>query len=269
MHVLCGESIKGDGIENEDEFGFSDNTFWVIDGASDLFGLNLFNSNDDVAFYVRTLSKKIKECMNDQDELSKILLNSIYATNEFLGLQVEKYEDYKLPSFAILIGRIVEGICEYYILGDCFLAVYEKDGVRKYTDNRLIQFTRNNREGVRRLIEEGLLTQSSEKGVFIETRKCMNKKDGYWIGSPDGKGVEHGIYGKIQLSSDAKILGFTDGFAEAFDVFEIDSLEDLDASEEGIAKTVSTLRSMQDEDFCRSIVRVRSKDDLTYILIER
>lgn len=269
MRVICTDTIKGDGIENEDVFGVEKNCFWVIDGATDLFGLKLFDVKDDVAFYVRHLSKTIGRFCNEENDLKKVLKDAILETNKTLKLKVDEYESYKLPSFAIVMARINDNSCEYYILGDCFLVIEENGDIKQYTDSRLSAFSKRNREGIIQLRDEDKLNSQSENILFQNTRKYMNKKEGYWIGSPDAIGIDHGLSGIIDINNNTKILGFSDGLYEAFELFKITSLEELDYNKKGIVETVRKLRIRQNEDFERKVTRVRKVDDLTYVLVER
>ncbi len=196
MRVICKKTLKGDGSENEDIYGIKDDFFWIIDGATDLFGLDLFDGEDDVACYIRQLSTNIGRICEEKKDLKDILCESIRSTNNDLNLVVNSYESYKLPSFAILIAKLNEDTCDYYILGDCTLVVFGSEQLTKISDERLYIFSRNNREGIRRLKNEDRLNDISERSIFQETRKQMNQLNGYWIGSPDGSGIEYGLTGQ-------------------------------------------------------------------------
>lgn len=84
--------------------------------------------------------------MNDNELLQEILKKTILQVNEKLGLDTQQYNSFELSSFAILVARCIENVCEYYVLGDCSLLVYENGDVNKITDKRLVEFSLRNRE---------------------------------------------------------------------------------------------------------------------------
>lgn len=256
----------GDGKKNEDVYGYKNNVMWVIDGATDLFGTNFFGSDDDVAYYVECLGKSIEECCEDNVKLSAILKEAIRITNIKVKMIIEKYEAYTLPSFAICMVRLLEDVCEYYVLGDCTALIRTNGGQIEITDKRIQSFTTRNREGIQKLREKGLLDSDSEISLYKETRKLMNREEGYWIGSANDIGIDYGKSGEIKINGETSVLVYSDGLSEAFELFGIVKQEDDLFDPETLARIVRELREKQEEDSNRVITRVRKKDDLTYIL---
>ena len=267
MKVLASFSERGDRIENEDVYGYNKNIFWVIDGATDLYHLNLFECNDDVAHYVRQLSQCIYNNANDKDKLVDIIRKSVLDTNDLLNLKTEEYDSYKMPSFAILLARVTDSKCEYYILGDCVLLIKKKNKIIKITDKRLLAFTEKNRSGIVNLQKNGRLNSENETNLYRDIRKYMNSENGYWIGSVDCAGIENAIQGEIDIDDESMFLGFSDGLLEAFDLFEISAIDESVFDAARLEYIVKELRKLQQDDAQRSIARVRKKDDLTYILV--
>lgn len=267
MEVLSSYSERGDGPDNEDAYGYRDNIFWVIDGATDLYHLNLFGCDDDVARYVRQLNQCIYDNANGKDRLADILRKSVSDTNKLLSLKTEDYEIYKLPSFAVLLARMTGSKCEYYILGDCVLLVRNKGEIIKLTDSRLLVFTEKNRSGIEALKKSGKLTYENKIELLRDTRKYMNTENGYWIGSVDCAGIDNAIQGEIDIDPETMCLGCSDGLMEAFDLFGISAIDGSIFDAEKLKHIVNALRKCQQDDARNSVARVRKKDDLTYILV--
>lgn len=117
---------------------------------------------------------------------------------------------------------------EYYVLGDCSIATSQGEVI---TDSRIQQFSEDN-------IKQLEANPKDRQSVFQGTRKKMNTPAGYWIGSVDGAGIDHGIQGifphldPIALYTDGlKDLLANHGLGEGFifnQVEKIDSLLKLD-----------------------------------------
>lgn len=267
MNILGAFSERGDGMDNEDIYGYRDNVFWVIDGATDLFHLNLFDCDDDVAYYVRCLSKTIFNNISAIESLKSIVIKAINDANNICNINVSETEAYKFPSFAIVVARINESKLEYFVLGDCTLLLNTNNGIVEITDKRLLEFSKRNRAGIERLLSSDAFDHVTEIEIYRETRFLMNKKNGYWIGSVDLCGIDHAIEGVLKIDEDTKIIGCTDGFMEAFNLFDIANIDKNIFDAFALEKISKELRKRQNEDQERNKARVRTKDDLTYILV--
>ncbi|MCR5824188.1 MAG: hypothetical protein K6G60_07150 [Lachnospiraceae bacterium] len=268
MKVVYKGLIKGDGLENEDICDSCGNVFWVIDGATDLFGLNLFSTVDDVAYYVKHLNENIKKHCYENAELSDIIKESVVDTNRELLLSINYTETYKLPCFAIAMARIQNNVFDYYVLGDCTIAIRDEEGVRKITDDRIGTFSKKNVGQLSQLIQNGEYSKEREIEIYRLTRSCMNKKDGYWIGSCDPVGIVHGVSGKLAINKKTSYLAYTDGLAEAFEVFEIYTIDKLKFQKEEIDYVLSKLINIRSYDTGRAYTRVRQQDDIAFVLVE-
>lgn len=267
MEILANYSECGDGIENEDVIGYKGDYFWIIDGATDLFNLDFFGCQDDVAHYVKQLSECIAGSVNNNLEMNKIIKKAIYMTNKILNLEVDNYYAYELPSFAILFVKLEMNKCKYFVLGDCILQIKNKSNIIQIRDNRIKTFSKKNRVGFEELKKNNKLNYFSEKKLYIDTRKYMNRIDGYWIGSADAKGLEHGIEGEVDTDQNTICLGYSDGLLEAFELFDVAKINKDIFDKKTLEKVVRQLRELQQKDTQRECTRVRVKDDLSYILV--
>lgn len=268
MQILSKYSEKGDGVENEDAIGHKDNCFWVIDGATDLFKLNLFGVNDDIAYYVEKLNLYISETAEKDKSLSDIIYEAIKRTNMALKISNTIYEAYKMPNFAIMMVRLDQGKCEYFVLGDCTLQIRNKKCIVEITDTRIAEFSKQNRIFLEKLKKKGELNDRNELSIYQKTRQCINNENGYWIGTVDAKGIDKAIQGEIELDRNAVLLGCTDGLMEAFDTFKIATVSDQIFDKIYLDDLVRKLRKCQNQDEGRKHIRTRKRDDVSYILVK-
>ena len=74
MKVLLSFSQKGDGAVNEDVCGFTEDSAWVIDGATDVFNINALGKENEVNWYVNELNKLL---------FQRLRLTNLDANREF------------------------------------------------------------------------------------------------------------------------------------------------------------------------------------------
>lgn len=266
MEILKAITRKGDRMENEDSFGYTDNALWVIDGATDLFNLGLFEG-DDVAFYVKKLNDEIKSQYNETDSLKQIIKQAILSLNNKINLNIKQYETYKYPSFAIAMVRFVDDKLEYLVLGDCTVLIDTGIEILNFTDTRISAFSKYNKQKIKEMKSKGIFNKENELSLFQSTRTMMNTENGYWIGSIDPVGLEHALVGEISANRNTKVICCTDGFFEAFELFNISKIDETIFNEKILSNIEKELETKQDKDLERNIVRVRVKDDLTYVFV--
>lgn len=110
---------------------------------------------------------------------------------------------------------------EYLILGDCFLLINNK----VLTDDRVTSFFDNAVQQIEQKMIEG--KKINRKEIFREIRKLSNQKNGYWIGSIDGIGIENAIIDMIPLSKNTVIKLMSDGFYEDYCRYSQLSIEEI------------------------------------------
>ena len=272
MKVLGEYSEKGDGKKNQDCYGYLEDFFWVIDGATDLFNVNQFDDDDDVNWYVNRLNARIKSHVSTNLSPKEVLsaaIKSLYRDIRRENVRIDEIETYKLPTYAISIGKIRGNTLNYVILGDCFCGVLQNNmDVILLTDNRIKEFSSRNKTRIKKLRSEKRLTAKNELAIFQETRKQANTLSGYWIGDIREDCLKHSIEGELKVSAGTKLLLFTDGFYEALDTFHILNMDAHLFNNNILADTMKRLRTLQNKDHERKNIRARKKDDATYLLLE-
>lgn len=217
MSVKYMQSIKGTSEENEDAVGYRDNYYWVIDGATALFE-NPVYPPFTVADIVNDLSDTLPENIDDSKSLSEILHDSIQTVAQYrlhTSENTTTREQYaKLPTFAIMLIRVMDDTLEYLSLGDCYLTI----GDKTVTDKRIEPFATRNRKRIQRIIDEhGTITAEERKNIFQNTRLKANAVDGYPIGSLDPHSAYGAKTGTISLHNmNATIVLYSDGFVSCY-----------------------------------------------------
>lgn len=215
MNIEFLHSEKGDGNYNEDIIGFHNNTYWIIDGSTSLSDNNYF-SNQDVLWLVKLMNDKLSQYT--YLSLEDMMYQSLEEIRHEAKLKNKDYLDidkYKLPTFAISLFRVTDEGMDYYILADCSIIVSIDDEIKYITDDRITKFSVMNKEKIKSLSDDDDDIENKVKDVIIDTRKKMNTKDNYYVGSLDGVGLPYAIKGSLKGKVN-KILSFSDGFLRAF-----------------------------------------------------
>lgn len=274
MKKIFSLSKKGTGKDNEDVVGAYHNISWVIDGATPLFQNNYFSCENDVVWVVEQLNKWLPYFIQDEYSLEEILIHTIHQVKKEafrINNTINDVNEYELPTFTIVMVRVIDQQLEYYLLGDCGILLKTNGTIQYITDNRIAEFSERNKKSIQKL---QTVKNSQEKDQLMlnalqETRKMLNKEEGYWIGSIDGKGIEHGLSGKRLLEKNARILCFSDGYSRLFELYQLIDIKDFSFDVEYVIETIQQVRRTETED-CEGILYPRAKqsDDLSVILIE-
>lgn len=222
MKNIYSFSEKGTEQFNEDIIGTFQNVAWVIDGATPIFNKSYISDENDVVWIVREINNEISNFISDNRTLEEILMNTVnkvYETALGINGKLAEAPGYELPTFTIIMTRIINNLLEYYVLGDCGILINTKGKIQYITDNRIEKFSKENQKSIKQI----QLSNAPDKDARIlrrlqETRKLLNTKEGYWVGSLDAKGIAHGITGIIEIKQNARYLCFSDGYARLFEL---------------------------------------------------
>lgn len=197
------KSLQGSTSENEDVVSQKGNYFWVIDGATDVYDIKT-RLGIGVSDTMRIISKNIEASVDDNLSLKNILKKALSISKSEIeqNYPIHKFENYELPTFAMVFCRLKKNILEYLIFADCYL-IYDGE---KYFDNR---FPKIVKDKVKSLGDVDISTRRKE------VRKLAN--NGYTVGSLDAKGVYDAVFGELIVSVNESILLMSDGFFEYFD----------------------------------------------------
>jgi len=273
MRQLFSYTEKGTGTYNEDIVGFFGNVAWVIDGATSIFP-NTYPSTgkNDVVWIVEQVENWLPHFIDDECSLEEILSKTMaqvkkeaYQVND----QLEEVKGYELPTFTVVLVRQINQQLEYYLLGDSGFLIESKNMITYFTDKRLQEFSERNKKVIDQLKSSVNIDNPKLLKALQEQRKCLNTEEGYWIGSIDGKGISHGITGKMTLDEQTRILCFSDGYSRLFELYRAIDINDFLLEEAFVTKTIRQIRDIEEKDKDGSLYpRPKKSDDLSVILIE-
>lgn len=262
---------------NEDIYGLTSRSAFVIDGASALTDRSFTPGKNDVSWMVNWwkdfLYKNIDDTANSIQSILK------YGVREF-NSDYGKFIDTKtlLPheqlSAGIAIVRKNGDILESYVLGDVEISVEDKyskciivtDPTLKGFDSEVIELMKNNPVRENQVVFKGFTEE--ELGILIRNRKKMNTSGGYFILGHSEEAIEHGVYEEFFIKDIARCLLSTDGIIPLnYKYTRKNLLERIRTI--GVRDVIRELRGLEDSDKQkRAICRLKTHDDATLIYMD-
>ena len=203
---------------NQDIVGYSDNVYWVIDGATEVFSNYYLSSQGDVHWVVNTLNEELKK-IDTALPVKEILRTAIYkmnckALNIAPEIQFQKLQT--LPTYAICCIKCNQDSIDYLCLGDCSLFTSGNPQLR-ITDKRInpfhlyINLVKDKYKDIPSLYKEEVIK------AVKKIKQFLNKEGGYWIGNFDPSIVDHAIVGTINVQKGDFFILCSDGFRPNLD----------------------------------------------------
>lgn len=206
MEVLYKKSKQGSAKYNEDRYGHTDSIAWVIDGATNIFQTEIFGDNDTeyiTDLMNHSISKVVEQ--NKDHSLKDIMAKSCSLVEKRIMQEAPEYNElpeYARVSFSITLVKSIDSKIDYFKLGDCILNPYD---CGKIQDPRLERCQCGDYEKI-------LQNYSQRLPIFQETRKLLNAKNGYPVGTIDGKGINNAFVGNFEPIKPFAL--YTDGFED-------------------------------------------------------
>ena len=197
MIIISQNSYKGIGKYNNDIYNVVENMYYVMDGASSLFNDNLFFETSDLFEYMQLLKKNIK---ND-DAIIINIKNGIIKSNEVIS-NINKYQEYELPTFTIASVKEYDNYIEIYLLCDCLISILYNDGnIQNIVDHRYDRIKYKCNKHIRK-IDKMMISEKEKlnlkRVIWRKYRKLVNNKNiANPVGSTNPNSVENGITFKI------------------------------------------------------------------------
>lgn len=251
---------------DEDRTIIGDNYAMVCDGATSLVKTNI--KPTEASWFVSLIKKKLpKRSNNIIEDLASI---SKYAYSEY------EYKDLKyLPSCGIAAVSFNNDLITINTIGDCEAIIKFKNGkIERMLIEALPKLDMMVINEMKRISNDKKIplldTYNEVKPMLLENRMLMNKENGYPVftisDNPDFK-YNNKSYNKNDID---EIYIFTDGFAQAYEFFNIYSSYDemfkksLNLQEE-IDKIVNVAFS---DKSCDKFPRFKTIDDIAVIKIK-
>ncbi|MCW8207241.1 hypothetical protein D8B24_09315 [Verminephrobacter aporrectodeae subsp. tuberculatae] len=264
---------------NEDVVGFSRDEGWVLDGATSISGRRRETSEGletDASWFVREFSKGLSH-RSLEPHLQRWATSELQKLEADGPLNWENWSHTDVPSASFAHVTLKPGSSTFLNLGDCKI-IYQVDGgpisffgsseVHKFDHALLGEYLKV------RKAEPGMTHQQAWKHLvptIRANRQRMNTSDGYWILSPDGKGLPYMQRKEVPFSSEMRAILLTDGLYRLVDTyFSMDAETFFSRTFEpaGLSILVQELRSLEDADPNAELYpRVKLQDDASALLV--
>lgn len=261
---------------NEDGYGCTENSFWVLDGASALNKHNFTDAENDVYWVVNWWSEYLKTHIDDpKKSIAAIIEKGVMALNVAFSefVQLDTLSSLDVVSLGISVVRLTDDHLEYFVLGDVEINIKLKtaaflsytDTSIKALDQKVIDAMTSDSSRNDRIVFKGF-TQG-ELDLLKTNRSKMNTEEGYYILAHEQYVPQHGIQGTIERRDIEAVMLFSDGFAQLYNTFTLAELFE-ETEKKGLEKVVSNLRRQEKDDGARQrFQRLKQHDDVTAIRI--
>lgn len=262
---------------NEDIYGLTNMSAFVIDGASALTDRSFTPGCNDVSWMVNWWKDFLYKNIDDTtNSIQSILKLGVRKFNSDYG----KFVDIKtlLPheqlSAGIAIVRKNGDILESFVLGDVEISVEDKyskciivtDPALKGFDSEVIELMKNNPEREKQLVFKGFT--EDELSILIRNRNKMNTAGGYFILGHSEDAIDHGIYMEFCIKDIVRCLLSTDGIVPLNIKYTRNNLLER-IRVVGVRNVIRELRGLEELDLGkRSIGRLKTHDDATLIYMD-
>ncbi len=273
---------------NEDDYGFTKNMFWVIDGATPRTN-NLFNNfgyNSNAEWFAKTLSKNLYKYTYNNKPLYDIVRSALLDTRrefeEILNISVDDIEEHLQPGGSISIVKLNEDSAELLVIGDTLLIskfesdryyIYYGDEMHHKLDDKITKFIMQKRK-------ENIPDEDREKQIsefILSIRKKYQNKEGGYPELNISRVSEDYIFNKKNYfyvkenEWPTEILLASDGFYSLVTTFRVyDKFEDLlyTVKVHGTKKMVNMVYDYSILYDIDTIPRIKIFDDTTALYIK-
>ncbi|MCM1988739.1 hypothetical protein [Oceanirhabdus seepicola] len=264
-------------IENEDCFGVTATSAFVMDGASSLSDCHFTPALNDVVWMRNWWQNYLLEHLDDlETPLIKLLEQGVKDINEEFSeyTPVESLSKLEQVSASIAIVRKNKNFMECFVLGDVEISLKrEGQSVEVLTDERIkpldqkvIQFMSKNTNRLNKCVFKGFTEE--ELALLKKNRMKMNTENGYYILSHDESAIANGIYKRYPLDYWSSCLLASDGVSILDKYYPRSELMELMRTK-GVKSLIEVLRGYEGEDEKMvSLRRLKAHDDATAVYIE-
>lgn len=273
--TICHSSLQ----INEDILGYNPKAIWILDGATSISGRKLEierKMESDASWFVNQFSNLFAKL--DHDIQLEQQLKSIIESIQHHAVSVwGNWAEQDVPSASFSAAFYNNKNISLYNLGDCRI-LYQLDHqpVKEFGQSNVETFDRDLLEQYKTIAQQS--PRPTHKQIWQQlvdqiraNRLRMNQKDGYWILSPDGRGIDQLQKIDLQFHEDAKVLLSTDGLYRLVDTYkQMDTADFFKKAFEknGLNELLSQLRKIEDSDpEAIEHPRVKLQDDASAVLI--
>lgn len=254
---------------NQDVYGYRDNIFWVIDGATEVYNNQLLSQNGDVFWIVQHLNDALKH-----QDICLPLIEYVYsAVTEVhdeavtISPEVDYVPIHEAPSYAICCVRCINETIEYLVLGDCSLYVSHSPKDR-YSDFRILPFHIHINEIKKQFQDDTSRYNYEVQNAVRKIKHFINKDDGYWIGTLNPEIVYKAVTGKIPWSNEDRFLLCSDGFLPSLEESGFFAFQITDIFDPELLSRLLKKQNAEEQNYKRR-TGIDISDDKTVLLVSR
>ncbi|NOX83557.1 MAG: protein phosphatase 2C domain-containing protein [Alphaproteobacteria bacterium] len=278
--LSAGCSLAGDGVVNEDFFGWTQKAAWVLDGATGVSDEKLPYPSD-AYWFVRTFSRFLDfELLTTPEAPTLDIMNRAIAStrNKYLEGSANSDRSSTLaPSAAFVMVRMLGGAIEIASLGDCKALFTDETGdTRIFYDDSLEPFENRTQIALREIRKYNPDLSHAElvsklTPFMKENRQKMNQPDGYRILSLTEINVDDLNIQRAPLNAGDSLALMSDGFLRYTETFELGNYTDLfeRVQKNPLLYVADDVRGAENADpECRKYIRVKKSDDATCVVVK-
>lgn len=264
---------------NEDTYGVTKHSHWILDGALSLNKAKYTDAYSDVVWMVAWWQNYLEEHI---DQLDKTIVTILEEGMEQLNIAFSKFArlgdltKLDIASAGIAIVRINGEIIENFVLGDVEINIHKNDGniitlvdeTIETLDNKVMNMIFNNPNRGQEIAFNGYTKEELE--VLNKHRLLMNDEKGYYILEHDISAIKKGIYEEYQLEEVDEILMMSDGVSSIYNKYMQVDLKKLFSlsKKQGLKSIIKMIRDLEESDLnLTTYKRLRVHDDATAIYI--
>ncbi len=250
---------------------------FLLDGATGVSGEKVTDSATDAVWFVNHIGEELKRGLKGDGDLLNILKNTVQTVADRYNRFEGGRQVLDKPTATLSLIRIKGEYLEYYSICDSEIVIRKKDGSAIHVlDDRLTKLDNINFERMRKIANEKGITLRAAfpyiKEYILYNRARMNTPNGYAAIAHTTDGLKSGLYGRVKLEEIQDVLLYTDGFAEAYDLFKIypsptAMMEEVESN--GIQAVLDKLFARQEEDAdCNVYAKNKKRDDIAVIYMK-
>lgn len=262
---------------NEDIYGLTKRSAFVLDGASALSNNSYTPDKNDVSWMVNWWKEYLYLNIDDTTStIQSILRNGVREFNREYGkfVDINSLEPHEQLSAGIAVVRKNKNTLEAYVLGDVEITAEDKSGIcyvitdtaLKELDSEVIELMRRNKYRENEVVFKGFT--EAELEILIRNRSRMNTDGGYFILGHSEDAIDFGIYKELDITQINRCLLSTDGIVPLSVKYSRETLLDQIRSK-GVKNIIKELRGIEEMDKeKRFIGRLKTHDDATVVYLD-
>jgi serine/threonine protein phosphatase PrpC len=266
-----------DGRVNEDLYGATDHSVWVMDGATGIADRRVLPGPSDARWLVDAVDATLRREIDRERALADVLRDVERDARAAFARDALRPDApaMDMPCACLALLRVAGDRLELANIGDCRILHRHLDGSTScFGSSKLSALDEAARQEVIRLQKTGLRHDEVWPLVLPLIRRnrgSMNDPEGYWILDLSARWIPHVERASRPAMPEETLLIVSDGFWRLVDSYGRYDAPSLFAAAvgEGLPSLVAELRAIEaaDEE-CLRHPRLKARDDATAVLVQ-